>query len=447
MAPIITLNAKRNIYSVSQLNQQSRLLLESKFHSIWVEGEVSNCIRPSSGHYYFTLKDAKAQIRCAFFKHKSNKLTFNLEDGLQVIAHAKVSLYEARGDYQLIIDELEPAGLGLLQKQYELLKKKLASNGLFDNQHKKTPPLYPKAIGVVTSPFGAAIKDILTTLNRRFKAVNVIIYPTDVQGALAAPSIINAIKKAQEQKLVDTLIIARGGGSLEDLWAFNNEELANTLFECDIPVITGIGHEIDFTIADFVADLRAPTPTAAAEAATPNWRDVYEKLTQHQNRINFLVKKKIEHLSLILGHLQKRLLSPENVIATYQQKLDRLELQLQKTMQHNLKQLQQRILFLNSKLVNPVLKLKQHQQTLNLLYHKLISHMCSHISRLKHQLAQKARTLHAISPLATLERGYAIALIGDKVINSIESVAVDDRIKIRLVDGQLHCQITSKDKQ
>jgi exodeoxyribonuclease VII large subunit len=446
MSPIITVNGQREIYSVTKLNQQSRLLLEAKFNAIWVEGEVSNCIKASSGHYYFTLKDSKSQIRCAFFKHRSNGLTFTLEDGLFVVARAKVSLYEARGDYQLIVDGLEPAGLGLLQKQFDALKQKLASYGLFDSKHKKNIPSYPKTIAVITSSHGAAIKDILTTLKRRFAPIGVLIYPTEVQGVQAAKSIVKALKKAIADNLADAIIIARGGGSLEDLWAFNDETLAQEMFHCEIPIVTGIGHEIDFTIADFVADLRAPTPTAAAEALSPHWQDIYAMCIKQKTRLQSLMNQKLDYWQLIVKNLQQRLTHPTISINALAQKLDNFELQLHQSMKDCLWHYQQKLALLSNQLVNPATTLKQHNQTINHLKERLNASIRAILKHHSQRLMLTTRTLRAISPLATLERGYAIALKNDKVVNSITSVAIDETINIRMVDGRLDCLVTSKEK-
>ena len=258
-------NEPQEIYTVSQLNAEARYLMEDNFESISLIGEVSNFARPSSGHCYFSLKDNNAQVRCAFFCHSQRGLTFKPESGQQVLVQAKVSVYEARGDYQLIVSQMQLAGEGALQVAFEKLKQKLAAEGLFDEENKLEVPEIPTCVGVITSPTGAAIRDILRVLHRRFPAVPVIIYPSAVQGNQAKEHLVSAIQKANARKECDVLILARGGGSLEDLWPFNEEIVARAIVDCDIPMVTGVGHEVDFTIADFVADQRCATPSAAAE--------------------------------------------------------------------------------------------------------------------------------------------------------------------------------------
>ena len=266
----------REIFTVSDLNREARELLEGHFPLVWVEGEISNLARPSSGHIYFSLKDEAAQVRCAMFKMRNRLLNFQPENGQQVLARARISLYEARGDFQLIIEHMEETGDGALRRQFELLKHKLFEEGLFDESHKRELPSLPTRLGVITSPSGAAIRDILSVLKRRFPGIPILIYPVPVQGNEAPPAIIDAIKTAGIRKDCDLLILARGGGSLEDLWAFNDESVARAIYHCPIPVVTGIGHEIDFTIADFVADFRAPTPSAAAEYISPDQNEWLE---------------------------------------------------------------------------------------------------------------------------------------------------------------------------
>ncbi|MCW5570952.1 MAG: exodeoxyribonuclease VII large subunit, partial [Steroidobacteraceae bacterium] len=266
------MNQERNVYTVSRLNREVRLLLEQGLPGIWVEGEISNLARPSSGHWYFSLKDRDAQIRCAMFRQKNGTVKFQPKDGMAVMARGRVSLYEPRGDFQLIVEHLEEAGLGALQREFERLRDRLKAEGLFDEDRKRPLPAVPQRIGIVTSPTGAAVRDILHVLERRFAPVPVLIYPTPVQGAAAVPGILAALDLAATRMDCDVLIVARGGGSLEDLWAFNDERVARAIRAMPMPVVTGIGHEVDFTIADFVADLRAPTPSAAAQQVVPDGR-------------------------------------------------------------------------------------------------------------------------------------------------------------------------------
>ena len=269
----ITSPEERDIYTVSDLNARARVILEECFKTIWVSGEISNLAKPNSGHLYFSLKDERAQVRCAFFRNSQRGLRFTPENGQHVLVQAQVSFYAARGDFQLIVSQMEMAGAGALQVAFEQLKQRLHKEGLFSQAHKKKLPLFPKCLGIITSPTGAAIRDILKVLQRRFSSIPIIIYPTLVQGDKAADQISMAIQRATQRKECDVLILARGGGSLEDLWPFNEEKVARAMFHCPIPIVTGIGHEIDVTIADFVADQRASTPSAAAEMVSPNQQE------------------------------------------------------------------------------------------------------------------------------------------------------------------------------
>ncbi len=290
------MNAERSVFSVSELNSAVARLLEQEFAWIWVEGEISNLAMPASGHIYLTLKDAGAQVRCAMFRGRNRELKFKPENGSQVVVRCKVSLYEVRGDYQLIIDRMEQAGAGALQRKFEELKHKLAAEGLFDEASKQDIPQLPSCIGVITSRTGAAIKDVLSVIARRFPAVPVKLYPVPVQGEESAPAICHALQLAEQHGACDVLLLVRGGGSLEDLWSFNEESVARAIFNCSIPVVSGVGHEVDITIADFVADYRAATPTAAAEAVTPDQHSWMQTLDWYHSRLQQLAGEKISRL-------------------------------------------------------------------------------------------------------------------------------------------------------
>lgn len=389
-------NTDKKIYSVSQLNTAAKMLLEEHLPLVWVEGEISNLAQPSSGHIYFSLKDEFAQVRCAMFRNQKNRLNFEPENGMQVIAQAQVSIYEARGDYQLIAHYLEPAGEGLLRQKFEQLKHKLQQEGLFEIEHKQTLPKYPQQIGVITSPTGAAVRDILHVLKRRFPSIPIIIYPTQVQGSDAKEKIVHAINLANHQHQCDLLILARGGGSLEDLWPFNEEIVARAIYNSELPIISGIGHEVDFTIADFVADVRAPTPSAAAEVAAPDIQDITYSLQQLQNTLTHKINAKIQLLKTTLEHLTKRLQHPGKRLQNYSQQLDNLEQRL------------------NISIKN-ILQNKQH----------ILNNLSS--------------TLDAISPLATLHRGYSILTKDKKIIKSVKDVQLDDTLTAKLHDGELTC--------
>lgn len=394
------ISTEKHIYSVTELNSLARQVLEGSLGQVWLSGEVSNYMQASSGHSYFSLKDAQAQVRCALFRMNNRRLNFNLKNGLQVLVLAQVSLYEGRGDFQLIIQHIEPSGDGLLQKKFEILKQRLQAAGLFADTHKKPLPTLPQTIGVITSPHGAAIHDILTVLNRRFPAIAVIIYPTLVQGELAAKQIAQALKIANQRRECDVLILARGGGSIEDLWPFNEEIVAYAIYESELPVITGVGHEVDFTIADFVADLRAPTPSAAAEHVTPDCREWVHQLNHLQKRLQYLLTSRLQQLREQLLHLEKRLRHPGQRLRDQAQHLDLLERRLTLAMRHSL----------------------QHRHA---------------------ELNRIGQALHAFSPLQTLERGYAIVRNpqNQEIILSSSQLKVNQEITIQFAQGSSFCRV------
>ncbi|OGT34902.1 MAG: exodeoxyribonuclease VII large subunit [Gammaproteobacteria bacterium RIFCSPHIGHO2_12_FULL_37_14] len=443
---IIDLEQDESIYSVSRLNSEVRTLLENTFPLVWIEGEISNFAAPNSGHWYFSLKDANAQIRCAMFRGNQRKLNFLPKDGLHVLLRARVSLYENRGEFQLIAEYIEDRGEGKLRRAFEALKKKLQLAGLFDPAHKKTLPAFPRHIGVITSPTGAAIRDILTVLKRRYPCASVIIYPTLVQGTAAAPHIVNAFQIATRRNECDVLILARGGGTLEDLWSFNEESVAQAIYQCSIPIITGIGHEVDFTIADFVADERAPTPSAAAELLTPDKIELLQTL--HRNKQHFLhrIKQQMvtknQQLIWINKHLYQQ--HPKRRLAERAQQLDLYEM--------NFVQLQQRLINKFRMRMND-LDLRLHQRTpryaiskanqqTHVLQHQLNEWMLATLSKLQKRLANAAATLDALSPLATLQRGYAVAMKQDlAIIRDIKQVTTGTMIKVRLMNGILDCLV------
>jgi exodeoxyribonuclease VII large subunit len=440
----LDLESSLDIYTVSRLNNEVRFLLEDTFPYVWVEGEISNFAAPNSGHWYFALKDASAQVRCAMFKGNQRKLSFVPKDGSHVLIKARVSLYENRGEFQLIAEAMEERGEGKLRRAYELLKKKLEAAGLFDATHKKPLPLFPKCIGVVTSPTGAAIKDILTVLKRRFACVPIIIYPTLVQGTTAAPTIAKAIQVANQRNECDILIIGRGGGSLEDLWPFNEEVVAQAIYQSQIPTISAVGHEVDFTIADFVADKRAPTPSAAAEMITPNCAELTQNLTRNEQIILRLLRAKLLNTKQQLAWMQKQLYQqhPKRRLLEKIQHLDFCEL--------TLVQLQIR---LANKLKNKLNDLEAHLQKqipthqINKLKHqlhfsqeKLNALMMSELQQFQLKLANAAAKMDTLSPLATLQRGYAIATNQNhRVLKDASDVKSGDKINIRLAKGSLDC--------
>jgi exodeoxyribonuclease VII large subunit len=437
----------RKILTVSQLNRETSALLGEHFFSVWVEGEISNLSTPSSGHSYFSLKDAQAQIRCALFVMQRRRIAFKLENGQHVVVRGQVSLYEPRGDYQLIIDHVEPAGEGDLRRAFELLKLKLSQQGLFDAVHKRPLPALPHTIGVITSPTGAAIRDILTVLRRRFPAVPVIIYPVAVQGIRAKYEIVAAITTANRQQKCDVLILARGGGSFEDLAVFNEETVARAIFDSEIPIISGIGHETDITIADFVADLRAATPTAAAEHATPDQQEWLARFVSVEARLQQLLLRKLaykqQRLDGLIKHLQSQ--HPKQKLLGNAQRIDDFEGRLLRAVQVKLRAYAGNIETKTAKLWQhaPIVLLNSHKQRLAYLRNRLNQAMQYLLDQRKQQLLNASQTLHTVSPLATLNRGYAIASLypSGKLIRSSDQVKIGDMIQVRLAQGHLTSQI------
>ena len=438
---------ERDIFSVSRLVREAKAVLEGSFPLLWVEGEISNLARPASGHIYFTLKDEAAQVRCAMFRMRGIHLGFRPENGQRVMARARVSLYEARGEFQLIIEHMEEAGFGALQRQFEALKNRLGREGLFDADHKKPLPTLPRRIGVITSPSGAAIRDILSVLQRRFPAIPVLIYPVAVQGEGAAGEIAAAIRLADRRRDCDVLIVSRGGGSLEDLWAFNEEVVARAIHECETPIVSGIGHEIDFTIADFVADLRAPTPSAAAELITPDQYELRQSIDQLALRLNTAMRRRLEQAQQRLAWLDQRLQQnrPDAQLARQRQRISELDQRLQRAMAHRLRHARARLDHLDSRLKHraPLNQLQALQYRNDQLALRLRQAMEQALGARRQRLASLCRALHNISPLATLERGYAILQRHDdqRLVTDAREVAKGDKIEARLARGRLLCNV------
>lgn len=435
---------KNQALSVSELNRQVKSLLESSFLTIQVEGELSNFVRPSSGHWYFTLKDSSAQVRCAMFRSRCQYLKYQPKNGDQVMVRAKVSLYPGRGDYQLICDYMEESGTGSLQQAYEALKIKLEQQGLFDSAFKKPIPQHPQHLGVITSPTGAAVHDILTVLKRRFPSLPITIFPTAVQGAGAAEQIANAIQIANHQGQCDVLIVGRGGGSLEDLWSFNEEIVARSIFQSAIPVISAVGHEVDVSIADFVADLRAPTPSAAAELISPDQQQILQRIQQLRQRLTLALQRSLAQRKQQLEWTSSRLKHPGDRLAERAQKLDELEIRLQRAMQLKLSHLQDRfqtIEFRYQRAV-PEQKIALYQQRVEELQHRLQQQTGRLMERHRLNLKALVGKLNSVSPLATLERGYAIVQDDKgKVIHDIDLIQPRQEITTRLHNGHIRSQV------
>jgi exodeoxyribonuclease VII large subunit len=444
--------AQRNILTVTQLNRATSQLLSEHFLSVLVEGEISNLSTPSSGHLYFSLKDANAQVRCAMFRSQQRRLAFKPENGKQVVVKAQVSLYEPRGDFQLIVEHIEEAGDGALRRAFEALKLKLSDEGLFDTANKKSLPALPKTIGVITSPSGAAIRDILTVLRRRFPAVPVVIYPVAVQGDNAKYEIARAIAQANEQKQCDVIILGRGGGSLEDLWAFNEEMVARAIFASVIPIISAVGHETDVTIADFVADLRAATPSAAAEHATPDQQEWLTRFIHLEARLQQQLQRKLSQKKQSLAWLTKRLQQqhPGQKLARNAQRMDELELRLNQAMQTKLRHNKGLLEATIAKLWqhNPAVTINNYKQKHDYLTKRLITVTRHKLEWLNQRLLNVSQTLHTVSPLATLNRGYALVIQqpSGQIIRSTEQLKPGDSVETRLAQGRFISQISSIDR-
>ena len=438
---------EETVYSVSQLNREAKRLLAQHFLSVSVTGEISNLSMPASGHIYFTLKDAQAQVRCAMFRGQLQRCKIKPSNGAQVIARVEVSLYEPRGDYQLVVEQMEAAGDGALRLAFEQLKDKLQAEGLFDLSRKTQLPLIPKSIGVITSPSGAAIHDILTVLKRRFPAIPVILYPVAVQGETAKYEIAKALNLANQRAEVDVILLARGGGSLEDLWAFNEELVARAIANSQIPVISGVGHEVDITITDFVADFRAATPSAAAEHAVPLQSDWLYSFEHYEHELLQIWKRLIDKKRQQLQWQEKALMQqhPGQQYQRNAQRLDEIEQRLRQALQHRLRHQLQRWTLVNYRLqqVQPTANIRQHQQQLQYWEKALISLMQTKIAALKQKQTAIAQTLHAISPLATLERGYSINLqpATGHILKSSQQIKPGDKMLTRLAHGQIISQV------
>jgi exodeoxyribonuclease VII large subunit len=436
----------RDIYSVSRLNREVRVLLERGFGSLWLEAEISNFARPSSGHWYFSLKDAGAQVRCAMFRQRNMLCAFTARDGQKVLVRARIGLYEPRGEYQLVVDHMEDAGLGALKRQFEELRARLGQEGLFAAERKRPLPSLPRRIGVITSPTGAAVRDILHVLARRFPAAAVLIYPVPVQGAQAAAEITAALELAGRRAECDVLILARGGGSLEDLWAFNDERLARAIVASPIPVIAGIGHEVDFTIADFAADVRAPTPSAAAELVVPDAEEWHATFARFAVRLQRAVRRRLEEQRERLRWLTGRaaLVTPAARLAAQAQRLDELEQSMVRTLRRRLQEHRERLRWLAGRAaqVSPAARLRQHRMRLENLDQRLRRAWLHSLSSRRERLLPLVRTLNAVSPLATLERGYAIVSVeGGAILRDAADARPGTFIDARLARGRIRAKI------
>jgi exodeoxyribonuclease VII large subunit len=435
--------------TVSQLNRQVKTLIEKGTGQVWVQAEISNIARPASGHLYFSLKDDSAQIRAAFFRQRQRGPTIGLKNGDLVLALGRVSLYEARGDYQLIVEQIEPAGEGALKRHFEVLKKKLSLEGLFDEGKKQPLPTLPTRVGVISSPSGAALRDILSVLGRRFPAVPVVIYPSVVQGDAAPAELIAALDTAVRRDECDVLIIARGGGSLEDLWAFNDEALARAIAASPIPVVSAVGHEIDFTIADFVADVRAPTPSGAAELVVPDKDDWLRTFNAAMVRIARLGQRTIDDRSQRLDWLSRRLVhsSPIAAVARQNASLRELHMRMAAAIKQSVALNSRKFQTAHSQLLgfSPAIAVQRSITRLGQLKQRLNAGGLNTIRSASHRLELSMRALHSVSPLATLDRGYAIVEDAKSatILRRADSVAKGDDIRARLAHGKIIATVKS----
>jgi exodeoxyribonuclease VII large subunit len=436
-------NNSEHIYTPSELNREVRLHIEMGFPRILLEAEISNLSKPASGHLYFTLKDDKAQIRCALFRSSASRMSIHPVNGMKVLARGKIGLYEPRGDFQLIVDSLQDAGEGLLRRQFEELKKKLEGEGLFDPSFKQALPPYPFRIAVVTSPGGAAVRDIMQVLARRWPVAKVRLYPVSVQGEEAPREILTALQAANEQNWAELLILGRGGGSLEDLNAFNDEAVARTVFASRIPVVSAVGHETDFSICDFVADVRAPTPSAAAELATPNQATLKESFSRSERQLLRRMRDRLHRNTQGLDHLSHRLQQchPAKQLAEQVRHLDTLQKSLFKGFQGQLNERGSVMTHLNLRLHNqhPKRRLKELTIKINNISQSIDKYIVNTINQRTKALQDLARTLHAISPLKTISRGYAVVTSTQtgEVITNIHQTQPGASITTQLSDGRL----------
>ena len=434
------------VYNVEQLNTYIRQTLEGHVGVIWLQAEISNFKPHSSGHFYFSLKDSKAQISAIMFRGHNAKLKFKPHDGLEVIVRGRISVYEPRGTYNIVCETMEPVGAGALQKQFEQLKEKLKKEGLFEASRKKQIPPYPRHVAIVTSPTGAAIQDILNIMNRRARNVQITVVPALVQGAGAPTSICEGFLKAQKLG-ADVIIVGRGGGSIEDLWSFNDEKLARLIAASETPVISAVGHEIDFTICDFVADLRAPTPSAAAELVAKSSMEIVQKITQLERLLQNAMQKvlKLKSQSLFLN--SKRLVDPKKKLQDYAFRNDELLTRLENAVKGNINNLRKDIQLLEKKLVSPtevIFRLKSKIEKSDMRLSKALQFK---LNNLMSQVTRNMAKLDSLSPLAVVDRGYSIASAKNKVLKSVKDVKAGEVVDVRLADGHFSAEVKSISKK
>ncbi len=425
------------VQSVAELNQFIRGMIEGNLQLVWVKGELSNFKAHSSGHFYFSLKDSKSQIRAVMFRGYNSALKFRPTDGLEVIVRGRVTVYEPRGEYQIAVETMEPVGAGALQKAFEQLKIKLKAEGLFDASRKRPIPKLPRHIALVTSPTGAAIQDMLNILKRRNPLAKITLVPTIVQGESAAPKICSSLRTAWSLPEVDVVIVGRGGGSIEDMWCFNDETLARTIAACPVPVISAVGHEIDFTIADFVADLRAPTPSAAAELVVSSRQELIAGISAQERLLVSSFNKSLRMLNARLALSSKRLIDPKRRLSDLMLRNDELGTRLQNAIQKILQLKANRWKLLSQRIPSPQIAMDRKLQHVNLLTTKLHQFFNRRLDRSKSRFHEQVSLLNSLSPLKTVERGYSITRSNEKLVGSIHELRPGDRIEVRIRDGDV----------
>jgi len=440
---LFSVSAGREYLSVSQLNQRARLLLEEVLAEVWVEGEISNLARPASGHLYFSLKDSQAQVRCALFRGHALRVRTELRNGLAVRVHGRVSLFEGRGDFQLIVDKLEPAGDGALRLAFEALKTRLTEEGLFAAQRKRALPAYPQHIGIISSPSGAVIRDVISVLRRRAPQLSLTLIPTAVQGEQAATQIVKALQLAAHGNF-DALILARGGGSLEDLWSFNEEAVVRAVADCPLPIISAVGHETDVTLCDFAADARAPTPSAAAELLAPDNAQLSLQVSNLARRLQLRLHEQLARQHLQLESIRRRLRHPSERLRQQAQRLDDLELRLARALAIHRERRLQQLVRLQSRLAaqHPGERCQRLALRLDELNRRLKQSQTTQLERYRQQVKAFAQQLHLVSPLATLERGYSILRDEQgRVLRRARDAACGQVIYAKLGEGQLKLRV------
>lgn len=430
------------VLTVEQLNRQIRQMIEGQLDTLWVQGEISNFKAHTSGHYYFSLKDSKSQISAVMFRGHNSRLKFRPKDGDEVLVRGKVTVYEPRGNYQIMAEAMEPVGAGALQKAFEQLKEKLKKEGFFEASRKRSLPSHPKHIAIVTSPTGAAIRDMLNILSRRNRSSQVTVVPTVVQGASAAPQIVAALKLAYRIPDVDVIIVGRGGGSIEDMWCFNDEALARTIAESPVPIVSAVGHEIDFTISDFVADLRAPTPSAAAELVSKNAEEIFQKLGSLRRFLDLSMAKQLKLARQKLSHFEVRLVDPKRKLQDLALRNDDLFNRLNQAMNFFVEKRKMRVALLQEGLTSPKAVIDQKNGNLRMLQLRMNQSMKTFLNDKKDHLSQAVAVLNSISPLKVVERGYSMAKTKGKILKKAKQVQVGETIEVTLMQGRLEAQVT-----